>query len=411
MVGRFSPSPTGKLHIGSLRTALISYIQVRKNFGDFVLRIEDTDAIRSTKESEKEIFDSFEWLGITYRDSVIRQSEQQASGVYTEIVESLIKAGFAYRCACTTDTLKSMKIQQLKNRETRIGYVGLCRDSGHDKGVVRINGKKLAEARGLQHYRFEDSLFGSRRVDHRDIPDAVIMRADGTATYILANTLDDMQAGVDFISRGADIITQTATQIALREAIHYSTGIDNPEVKYTHLPLILGNKNEKLSKRNPDTKSILEYKAQGFFKEAIMQFVLSLGNKSIPIHQALSLEEIVELYDVTKLRRNDTAFTESQLRYINGQHMAKASAETLNAMMLELYGAEYNPLWVNEYKTRCKTVLELHELCENFSSKVSISPKDVEELKAANFSIEACKTFRERVLEGHKTPPLEALLA
>lgn len=404
--GRFSPSPTGKLHLGSLRTALISHFTSK----NFVLRIEDTDVKRSTKESEQEILDTFEWLDLKIEGEVVRQSQQEAQGAYKGMVDALIAHGYAYRCDCSVEALKEMKSQQIKNKERRLGYNGKCRESANEAGVVRLNTRKIGEERGDKFFVFEDDVFNTRRVDFRDVPDAVLLRSNGTATYILANTVDDMQAGVNYVARGADIITQTATQMALREAIHLSAGIPNPPVQYSHLPLILGGKKEKLSKRNPDTKSILEYRDQGFTKEAIVQFVLSLGNRSISTSRALSMGELRASYDVKKLRRNDTAFLEHKLLHLNGLHLKRMEAIEAHKLIAELYDVTLDIKLISGFKGRSQTLLELKSKCEEFSALVEAKPEALSKLNADNFSIDACKTFRQEVLGGMRTPPLKELL-
>lgn len=406
LIGRFSPSPTGKLHLGSLRTALISYFTSAK----FVLRIEDTDAKRSTKESEVEILDTFDWLNLAVTGEVVRQSQQEQDGVYKGIVEALVDHGYAYYCDCSVEELKEMKSQQIKNKERRLGYNGKCRSAGRTSGVVRLNSRRIGEERPDKFFVFKDDVYHTRRVDFRDIPDAVLLRADGTATYVLANTVDDMVAGVNYISRGADIITQTATQMALRYAINVSAGIPNPEVKYAHLPLILGGQKEKLSKRNPDTKSILEYKADGILKEAIIQFVLSLGNHSIPTNRALSVEDIKMLYNVSLLKRNNTAFLEHKLLHLNGLHIKQASANYLSSQIKSIYGATIDNKLLIGFRDRVQTLKELKEKCEAFSLAVSAHPSELKALRDNLFSVEACKSFRAKVLEGMSTPPLKELL-
>jgi len=405
--GRFSPSPTGKLHLGSLRTALISFITSDK----FVLRIEDTDKQRSTKESEQEIIDTFKWLEIPIEGEVVRQSEQQASGMYGDIAEALVASGYAYYCNCSVDELKAMKTQQIKNKERRLGYIGKCREAGNTTGVIRLNARKIGEERmDGKFFVFQDDVYNTRRVDFRDVPDAILMRSDGSATYILANTIDDMQAEVNYIARGADIITQTATQMALREAIHWATGMPLPDVHYAHLPLILGSQKEKLSKRNPNTKAILEYKDQGFLKEAIVQFVLSLGNNSIPTNKAMSIEEIKASYNVKALRRNDTAFLEHKLRHLNSLHMKKLSSEDAKTMVEDIYGMSYDISIISAFKDRVQTLQDLSDKCNQFLQLTAPHAQEIEDLRKAKFSARACQHFRDSILEGMRTPPLNELL-
>jgi len=406
ITARFSPSPTGKLHLGSLRTALISFM----TSDDFVLRIEDTDAKRSTKESEQEIIDTFKWLEIPVVGEVVRQSEQQAKGVYNQIADALVQSGYAYYCNCSVEELRNMKTQQIKNKERRLGYAGKCRAAGNTSGVIRLNSYKIGEDRGDKFFRFHDNVFGDRRVDFRDVPDAVLLRANGTATYILANTIDDMQADVDYIARGADIITQTATQIALREAVHWAINIPAKPVQYSHLPLILGGRKEKLSKRNPDTKAILEYKAEGYLKEAIMQFVLSLGNSSISTHKAMSVAEIREAYDIGKLGRKDTAFLDHKLLHLNGLHIKSKTAEELQKCMVGLYDTTYPLHYLDAFKSRVGTLKELHLTCRTFQAHHTADLSAATDLKATGFTDAACAAYRTNVLQGMRTPPLNLLV-
>lgn len=408
VVTRFSPSPTGHsgLHLGSLRTALTSFIAAKQQGGRFILRIEDTDAVRSLKETEEKILKGMEWLGLVPDVQMPRQSER--SGTYTEVTKALVKHGFAYYCQCTTEDLKAMKAHQIRTKG-RIGYNSKCRDSLHTHGVLRLNVRKIAQTFGFKRLDIVDDIIGVHHVDYRDIPDTVLLRADGTATYILANTVDDCLAGVSYITRGSDLYPQTATQVLMYMAIQFVMELPRNDALYAHLPLITDAKKLKLSKRDPQTKGILDYKALGYLPDAISQFALSLGNKSIPIDKALSLEDMITMFDIKKSRASNTSFLEHTLDYVNRLHIRAKSADEL-AVLLKEFGVTADSKLISLFQGRVNTVKELADNILAVLRAVTDHPQEVKKLQRENFSAVVCKEFRDKVLHHLPTPPLDTIL-
>jgi len=390
-VFRFAPSPTGRLHLGSARTALISYILAKKAGGKFHYRIEDTDKARSTPEFEKNLTESMKWLGIDYEPTVIRQSEQEANGVYKNIADMLVANGLAYYCQCSTSDLKAMKAAQIVTKRT-LGYEGVCRERGHTEGVLRLNYGALRmflepnEYGGVKDLRFTDSVYGSRHVDIRDLRDTVLLRADGTATYIMANTVDDVLTGVTDIVRGADLLPQTATQILLRRALARVLGRGIKDPQYTHLPLVLNEDGEKLSKRDPSTKSILELRDAGILPQAIIQFVLSVGNNSIARDRAMSLDEIIESFDPSQNAKNNVAFSYHQLLHINKLHLRALPASQIST--------DFPEKLINACKMRHKTLNDVLADAAKSYNIIMEHRNSLVSLAQEGFSPESCQVFR-----------------
>ena len=411
-VFRFSPSPTGKIHLGSARTAMISYILAQQSNAGFCLRIEDTDIARSTKEFEENILNSLGWLGIKHSGNVVRQSSQEKSGFYKSIAEGLVKAGLAYYCGCSKDSLQKMKMSQIQHK-LPLGYTGICRDSGHNSGALRLNMAAIrlaldehGEYGGLRHIKFEDDVYGTRNTDLRDLNDIVLLRASGEATYLLANTVDDLFAGVTNIVRGADILPQTPIQILLRTAIARTQKLPESAPRYAHVPLVLGENKEKLSKRSPSTKSILELKSAGILPTAITQFTISIGNNSISKEKAMSFSEIVKAYDSSKNAKNNVAYCEHQLLFINKLHIRNTSCEELNSLMDTSFPS--NILEVCKY--RVSTLIALKEDAEKVLHVLNNFDNELKVLKDKGTTADNCKEFREIYLEGSSGISLSALV-
>jgi len=408
---RFSPSPTGKLHLGSARTAMVSYVLSKQAEAEFHLRIEDTDLVRSTKAFEDEIIESIQWLGVQFNNAVIRQSEQEEAGVYKDIGKKLVDAGLAYYCGCTKHSLQKMKAAQIQAK-LPLGYTGVCREANHSSGALRLNmaAVRLAldskgEYGGLKHIKFTDSVYGPRNTDLRDLTDIVLLRANGEATYLLANTVDDLFSGVTRVVRGADILPQTPIQIVLRQSIAttLSMPIDIPE--YTHVPLVLGESGEKLSKRSPTTKSIMDFKADGILPDAITQFALAIGNSSITKTEALTLQEIIECYDASKNAKNNVAFSVHQLLFINKLHIRRTPNDVLNKLM----GTSFSEETLQICKHRVNTLVALKADAEAAEFIIKTFEKELKDLESKGFPPKECQDFRVTCLGGASGIALNAL--
>ena len=414
---RIAPSPTGRFHLGTTRTAVISRILAEQSGSAFILRLEDTDVARSTKEFEQNILDSMEWLGLTYTGPVLRQSRLTAEGRYKELAELLLKNGLAYYCGCSMQDLQAMRAAQIATKSSHIGYTGLCRTSDHTSGILRLNIDACRmylddkhEYGGKRDFHYTDHVFGVKHIDIRSMSDVVLARPDGSPTYIFANTVDDLLSGVTHIVRGSDINPQTPIQILLRMTLTRLLSLDQslaiPE--YSHLSLVLDADNGKLSKRDPKTKAILDYKAEGYLPDAIIQFVTGLGNTSISYDQAMSHEEVVRTFDVAKSKRINVAFSEHMLRHVNKLHIRATADERLCTLVKDLYGDAISPRLMHLYKERAHTLEDISILHRKVEAGVSTFKDKLEEVHKNGYKPIECKEFR-ATSALQDTPPLEEL--
>ncbi len=313
---RFAPSPTGFLHIGGARTALFNWALTRRLGGEFVLRIEDTDLERSTRESESAVLDGLEWLGIDWNEGPYRQSERVAR--HAEVIESLLDSGAAYRCICSSDRLEKQREAELASGGKGI-YDGHCRDLqlAADCGphTVRL---RIDHDRSL---RWDDLVFGPSGQDAREIGDGIIRRSDGTPLFHLAVVVDDLDMNMTHVIRGADHLSNTPFQLALYHAL------DAPVPAFGHVPLIVAKSGRKLSKRK-DPVSIQKFKADGYLPEAMLNWLARLG-WSHGDQEIFSASEIAEYFDLEHVGRSGAQADLGKLDHLNQHYLKARSAESL----------------------------------------------------------------------------------
>ena len=307
---RFAPSPTGFLHMGSARTALFNWAYARRNGGSMVLRIEDTDRERSTRESEEALRRGLEWLGIDWDEGPFRQSERLPR--YAEVVEQLLASGHAYRCICTGDELEARK-QEAIAAGGKWTYDGRCRDAelGADCGphTVRL---RLPEEGMLA---WDDLVFGESGQHVGEIGDRIIRRSDGHPLYHLAVVVDDLDMHISHVIRGADHHPNTPFQIALYEAL------EARPPRFAHVPLIVGAGGKKLSKRR-DPVSVDDYRTRGFLPQAVLNWLIRLG-WSHGDQEVFSADEICSLFDLDAVGRSSAGADPAKLDWL-GQHYIKS---------------------------------------------------------------------------------------
>lgn len=412
IISRMAPSNTGVPTIGNARTLFIAYLTALKLKGSTILRIESTDAVRSTDASTVAIMDTLKFLEVEYKGEVIDQATNQALGIYSQVGEELVRAGFAYFCSCSTDDLKRMKLRQITGNSNKRGYEGTCRDQNNSSGVLRFNAKNIANFFGDAKVIFNDTTYGSRSTDYRDIQDAVLLRADGTATYMLSNVVDDCIAEVTHIARGVDLLPQTAMQILLAKAVRHVLRKDAVTVEYTHLPLVVSQDGQKLSKRDKSAKSIIQYKADGYLPNAICQYICALGNTSIPTDVALCRDALVDLYDSSKTSKNNIKLCESNLKAMNKLHMAASSSIDLRILLenLGITTSKYSDKLIDLYKVRASTLLEMVSEMDFILEKLAASKSKVDNNKFKLDLVKGLQEFRQVVLEGRPSAPIHELL-
>ena len=307
---RFAPSPTGYLHIGGARTALFNWLFARQQGGQFVLRIEDTDSERSKPELIDVIFRSLEWLGLDWDGTPVHQSER--GELYTTAITRLLADGTAYWCDCTPDAVKA----RAEARGGQPGYDGHCRGRGLGPGeghVVRFHVPDEGTT------AFDDVIRGHVSFENVNLEDFVIQRSNGTPMFHLANAVDDADQGITHVVRGEDLINVTPKVLLIRDAL----GTPG-ELTFAHLPLIVNEKRQKLSKRRDDV-SVGDYIDRGYLPEAMVNYLATLGWGAPDGIEIRPLPEIVELFRLEDVNSSGAFFDVKKLQHFNGEYIRELS--------------------------------------------------------------------------------------
>ena len=311
VITRFAPSPTGTLHIGGVRTALFNYVYAKKHNGLFLVRIEDTDRARSTKEFEKNILDSLNSIGLSPDLEPINQS--QRNDIYTNAAQKIIDSDQAYYCECSVERLDKMRSEQQANGE-KPQYDGRCRDLNLDKSDKSVLRLKTPQDGQIV---VKDFVRGDVVFNNTELDDLIILRGDGSPTYHLCNVVDDYEQGVTTVIRGEDHTSNTPRQMHIQRALGY------PELEYAHLPLVLGEDKKRLSKRHAAT-SLEEYQEVGYLDSAILNTLARLG-WSKGDSEVFYLEDLIRDFEITEVQKSGAIFDITKLDFLNSQHMANLS--------------------------------------------------------------------------------------
>jgi glutamyl-tRNA synthetase len=321
---RFAPSPTGYLHVGGARTALINWLFVKKYGGQFLLRIEDTDKARSTDEKTRAIFEGLTWLGLTWDEEVVFQGANLAR--HQADARRLLDAGNAYRCFCTPAELDERRKAAEANGEA-FKYDRRCLNLAADEVARRVDSGmpfvvRFRMPEGTTSW--DDLVHGTIAFPNKDIGegDFIILRSDGTPIYNLAVVSDDVAMRVTLVMRGDDHIANTPKQILLYQAL----GAALP--RFAHLPLIHGMDGKKLSKRYGAT-AVGDYQHQGILPQAMANFLALLGWSPGNDIEVMTIPQMIELFSKDGLSKHAAIFDLQKLHWINGQHLAAMSARDL----------------------------------------------------------------------------------
>jgi len=311
---RFAPSPTGYLHVGGARTALYSWLYAKKNGGDFILRIEDTDIERSTQASVDAIMDGMNWLNLEWTHGPYFQTKRFDR--YKEVIAQLLESGHAYRCYSTAEEVDAMR-EEAKAKGEIEKYNGLWRDRTDyptDKPFV-IRFKNPLDGEVV----IKDMVKGDITISNTQLDDLIIARSDGTPTYNLTVVVDDWDMKVTHVVRGDDHISNTPKQINILAAL----GADIPE--YAHIPMILGDDGKRLSKRH-GAVSVMQYRDDGYLPEALLNYLVRLG-WSHGDKEIFSREEMIELFDLKDCNRAPSGFNTDKLIWVNQHYMKTMDPE------------------------------------------------------------------------------------
>jgi glutamyl-tRNA synthetase len=367
---RFAPSPTGYLHIGGARTALFSYLFARSQGGMFLLRIEDTDRERSTSESVQAIFDGLRWLRIDWDEGPFFQS--QRIDLYRKAVDELVRRANAYRCYCTAEELERKRETALREGR-KPAYDRTCRnrtDRPDRPFALRFRAPEHGET------AFQDVIKGRVAFQNEELDDLIIARSDGSPTYNFCVVVDDHEMAITHVIRGEDHVNNTPKQIQLYEAMGY------PVPEFAHVPLILGLDRSRLSKRHGAT-SVTAYRDQGFFPEAMTNYLARLG-WSHGDQEIFSIEELVKLFRIEDVGNSAGVFDLEKLSWVNAHYMKTLPLERLVEDLKPFLKARgYRELaddWIGKMvktlRERARTLVELVDLASYYlADEVAIDPK------------------------------------
>lgn len=350
---RFAPSPTGPFHIGGARSALFNWLVARHADGTFLVRIEDTDLKRSTKESEENIKDSLKWLGMNWDEGIdvggthgpYRQTERL--DLYKKEVQRLLDEGKAYYCYCSAEELEKSRKAQLDAGKTPI-YDEHCRHlTEEEKAKYEAEGRKPVvrlKVRKDGVFAFDDMVRGHVEFQAAGVGDFIIMKSDGIPVYNFAVVIDDAFMEVTHVIRAEEHLSNTPRQLAIYEALGYKPP------KFGHISLILGEDHKKMSKRHGAT-SVTEYRNMGYLPEAVVNYLALLGWTPKGEQEIFTEEELIKQFSMKRVSSNDAVFDINKLNWINFQYMKKLDADQLYDLIVPfLVKAGYVDAVVSEEK-------------------------------------------------------------
>jgi len=330
VITRFAPSPTGFLHIGSARTALFNYLFAKHNNGKFLLRIEDTDKERSTKEAVEAIFSGLKWLGLNWDGEVVFQSKRNE--LYAKAALKLLQEGRAYYCFTSQEEIEKQRQLALENKQNFI-FNSEWRDKDASTYPLDIKPAIRLKTPSTGSITIHDTLQGDVVIENSHIDDMILLRADGTATYMLAVVVDDHDMGITHIIRGDDHLTNAARQIAIYNALGYEV----PSM--THIPLIHGTDGAKLSKRH-GALGVEAYKDMGYLPESLCNYLLRLG-WSHKDDEIISMEQAIKWFSLDSLGKSPARLDFAKMNSINAHYLRNLDEDSLISKIVEILKKNY----------------------------------------------------------------------
>jgi glutamyl-tRNA synthetase len=372
---RFAPSPTGFIHLGNIRSALYPWAFARATGGDFILRIEDTDLERSTQASVDVIIEGMKWLGLDHDEGPFYQMQRMDR--YKAVLEDLKATGHVYPCYMSMQELDALREQQMANKE-KPRYDGTWRpEPGKTLPPIPEGVKPVLRFKNPQggSVVWEDKVKGRIEISNDELDDLVIARPDGTPTYNFCVVVDDIDMAITHVIRGDDHVNNTPRQINIFKAL----GKEPPV--YAHLPTVLNEQGEKMSKRN-GAKAVTQYRDEGYLPDAMVNYLARLG-WSHGDDEIFSRAQFLEWFNLDHLGRSAAQFDEAKLRWVNAQHL-KAMADDVLAPLVSaelakrgITSDERLPAICGLFKDRCDTLLVLADWATAFYSDVTPQAEDV----------------------------------
>ncbi len=411
---RFAPSPTGRMHVGNLRTALYEYLIAKHEGGDFLLRIEDTDQERFVEGATEIIYNTLKKTGLVHDEGPDKdggygpyvQSERQASGIYLQYAKELIEKGEAYYCFCTKERLATLKSVVSEEEEKEI--------IKYDKHCLHLSKEEIEAnlAAGIPYVirqnipmegttTFTDAIYGEITVDNAELDDMILIKSDGYPTYNFANVVDDHLMDITHVVRGNEYLSSTPKYTRLYHAFGWEEPI------YVHCPLITNEEHKKLSKRSGHS-SFEDLLEQGFVTEAIVNFIALLGWSSGTNEELFTLDELIKEFDYTHINKSPAVFDMAKLRWMNGEYIKNMDSEKYYKLILphvkEVVHKDYDLKKIADLiKSRMETLLDAKDMIDFF--------EELPDYDTAMYTHKKMKTDSEISLQVliEQLPLLEAL--
>ncbi len=403
VVTRFPPSPTGYLHVGGARTALYNWLFAKQRGGKFILRIEDTDKVRSTEESTRAILESFKWLGLDWDDGPYFQSERYS--IYSEFLERLLAEGKAYHCHCTAEEL-DQKRKEAMDKGLKPKYDGKCRNLDLEPkpgSVVRLKAPLTGNT------QFNDLIKGPISFNNEELDDLILKRSDGSPTYNFAVVVDDITMGLTHVIRGDDHVNNTPRQIHIYEALNA------PLPEFAHVPMILGPDKTRLSKRH-GAVSVLAYRDMGYLPHALVNALARVG-WSYGDQEKFTIEELIDKFSLEHVGKSAGVFNAEKLLDLNAQYIRESDSLYLTKEIIPfLSKLGFKDLdekkvaaAIETLKIRSRTLEEMAEgalfyfqdeiVYEEKGDKKFLKPNVLEPMKDIKQRLEGISDFNQKGLE------------
>jgi len=403
IITRFPPSPTGYLHIGGARTALFNWLFTRHHGGKFILRIEDTDVVRSTDDAIKAILDAMQWLELDWDEGPYFQTQRLE--IYREYLQKLLDRGHAYYCECTPEALEESRQAALaEGRKPK--YDGHCRERGLGPGPNRVIRFRCPQAGATM---LNDLIKGPILFENAELDDLVLERSDGIPTYNFAVVIDDITMNITHVIRGDDHVPNTPRQILIYQAL------DVALPHFAHVPMILGQDRAKLSKRHGAT-SVMAYQEMGYLPEALINYLVRLG-WSHGDQEIFSRDELIQQFGLKNVGKSPSVFDPEKFLWLNAHYLRARSPESLvpliepflTARNYPRKSADYLAKAIRTLQPRTHTLVEMADAmkfymeeeiaCDPVAAGKFLTPDMVEPFRKLVASLESLEGFDEANLE------------